>query len=409
MLKVLYVCRLFSGLEESINNKKWSPTGVPTIYRLIDRLKKNNNQFKLILTSKGGYTKLNLRKNSEIVLPGFVLPITVLVGKGDYGKKLKLIKKIYREISQFVLITYRFFLFNPDILYIDHGNIWSAGLFARFTKVPVVFRVMGVYGTMHDTVNNKNPSLIQKLLKWLYKAPFKLVICTQDGSGVESWLRKALNKSVRVKILLNGIPKVKNTRTKIKFSKKNKYITFLGKLENSKGAEQFVKAMCSVLKKKQKKILINVIGFGTLREKLIAYTKSCGQYEYFNFIERLPNNQIIPILKKTDIYVSLNREGNLSNANLEAIASNCCMIIPESKKINGIDVFTDELLPRNAVLRIKNSDDIKGLVKLINNLLLNEKKILETKKELKKIGKSLNDWHLRINHEINILEKIIKA
>ena len=85
------------------------------------------------------------------------------------------------------------------------------------------------------------------------------------------------------------------------------------------------------------------------------------------------------------------------------------MIIPESKKINGIDVFTDELLPRNAVLRIKNSDDIKGLVKLINNLLLNEKKILETKKELKKIGKSLNDWHLRINHEINILEKIIKA
>ena len=108
MPKILYVCRLFSGLEESINNKKWSPTGVPTIYRLIDRLKKNNNQFKLILTSKGGYTKLNLRKNSEIVLPGFVLPITVLVGKGDYGKKLKLIKKIYREISQFVLITYRF-------------------------------------------------------------------------------------------------------------------------------------------------------------------------------------------------------------------------------------------------------------------------------------------------------------
>ena len=123
----------------------------------------------------------------------------------------------------------------------------------------------------------------------------------------------------------------------------------------------------------------------------------------------MPNNQIIPILKKTDIYVSLNREGNLSNANLEAIASNCCMIIPESKKINGIDVFTDELLPRNAVLRIKNSDDIKGLVRLIYNLLLNEKKILETKKELKKIGKSLNDWDLRINHEINILEKIIKS
>ena len=44
----------------------------------------------------------------------------------------------------------------------------------------------------------------------------------------------------------------------------------------------------------------------------------------------------------------------------------------------------DSLLPRNAVFRIKDSDDINGLVRLINNLLVNEKKILETKKELRK-------------------------
>ena len=62
MLKVLYVCRLFSGLEESISKKKWCPTGVPTIYRIIDKLKKDNKYFKLVLTSKGGFTKLNLRK-----------------------------------------------------------------------------------------------------------------------------------------------------------------------------------------------------------------------------------------------------------------------------------------------------------------------------------------------------------
>ena len=73
-------------------------------------------------------------------------------------------------------------------------EIWSAGLLARFTKVPVVFRVMGVYATMHDTINTKNPSLIQKLLKWLYNSPFELVICTQDGSGVENWLRKVDKK-----------------------------------------------------------------------------------------------------------------------------------------------------------------------------------------------------------------------
>lgn len=408
MLKVLYVCRLFSGLEESINNKRWRPTGVPTIYRVIDKLKKNNKYFKLILTSKGGFTKLNLRKNSEIFLPDFVLPITVLVDKANCGKRFKLIKNIYREISQFITIMYRFFLFNPDILYIDHGNIWSAGLLARFTKTPVVFRVMGVYAPMHDTVNTKNPSLIQKLLKWLYRAPFELVICTQDGSGVENWLRKALKKSVKVEILLNGLPKTNYSKTKTKFSKEFKYITFLGKLEHAKGAKQFVEAMCRVLKKNyKKKILVNVVGFGSLREELIEYTKSFGLSNYFNFIERLPNDQIIPILKNTDIYVSLNRAGNLSNANLEAIATNCCIIIPESKKINGIDVFTDSLLPLNAVFRIKDSDDINGLTRLINNLLVNEKKILETKKELKKVKKSLKDWEQRIDYEIKLLEQII--
>ena len=358
MLKVLYVCRLFSGLEESISKKKWCPTGVPTIYRIIDKLKKDNKYFKLVLTSKGGFTKLNLRKNSEIILPDFKLPITVLADKANVRNKSTLIKNIYREIAHSFYIVLRFFLFKPDILYIDHGNIWSAGLLARFTKVPVVFRVMGVYATMHDTLNTKNPSLIQKLLTWLYNSPFELVICTQDGSGVENWLRKAIRKSVRVEILLNGIPKYNYKKTKIRFSKKIKYITFLGKLEHAKGAEQFVRAMCKVLEKNNSNVLINVIGFGSLRKELIAYTSLCGLSKHFKFIERLPNYQIMPILQNTHIYVSLNRAGNLSNANLEAIANNCCIVIPKSKKIDGIDLFTDKLLPRKAVFRIKSSDVI---------------------------------------------------
>ena len=97
-----------------------------------------------------------------------------------------------------------------------------------------------------------------------------------------------------------------------------------------------------------------------------------------------------------------------SNANLEAIANNCCIVIPKSKKIDGIDLFTDKLLPRKAVFRIKSSDDIEGLAKLINNLLLNEKKIIAAKKELLKVKSSLKDWGKRINYEIKLLENIKK-
>ena len=57
--------RLFSGLEESINNKKWLPTGVPTIYKVINKLKHNNKNFKLILTAKDGYNKLKENKKEK--------------------------------------------------------------------------------------------------------------------------------------------------------------------------------------------------------------------------------------------------------------------------------------------------------------------------------------------------------
>ncbi len=36
--KILYVCRLFNGLETSVKSRKWNPTGVPTIYKIIETL-----------------------------------------------------------------------------------------------------------------------------------------------------------------------------------------------------------------------------------------------------------------------------------------------------------------------------------------------------------------------------------
>ena len=37
-MRVLYVARLFSGLETSLLRGEWAPTGVPTIYKFIERL-----------------------------------------------------------------------------------------------------------------------------------------------------------------------------------------------------------------------------------------------------------------------------------------------------------------------------------------------------------------------------------
>ena len=78
-------------------------------------------------------------------------------------------------------------------------------------------------------------------------------------------------------------------------------------------------------------MIINIIGFGSLREKLISKVRKKNLNKKFRFIERLPHKNVFPILKNTDIYISLNRAGNISNANLEAIAACCCIIIPKFK------------------------------------------------------------------------------
>ena len=38
-LKVLYICSI-SGLAKSIKEKRWQPTGVPTIYKMIEKIDK---------------------------------------------------------------------------------------------------------------------------------------------------------------------------------------------------------------------------------------------------------------------------------------------------------------------------------------------------------------------------------
>ena len=91
----------------------------------------------------------------------------------------------------------------PDLIYIDNANIYVGALLARFTKTPVVFRVMGVYQSMKNVLSSNR--LIHKLMFWCYSSPYLSVICTQDGSGVEQWLGAVISESVPTHVLINGV------------------------------------------------------------------------------------------------------------------------------------------------------------------------------------------------------------
>ena len=49
-MKIFYLCRIFNGLVSSIKSEKWQPTGVPTIYKMIEKLDKSDCEVKFFFS-----------------------------------------------------------------------------------------------------------------------------------------------------------------------------------------------------------------------------------------------------------------------------------------------------------------------------------------------------------------------
>ena len=378
-MKITYVVRLFSGFETSVKSEIWKPTGVPTIYKMLDALSLKF-EITLILVDKNSQYK----GIKEVPLDGLNAKVYVVGGsKSVLLREVKQLFYIWRLIDK------------PNVLYVDHANIIIGGLYARLSKIPVIFRVMGCFG-IKTSFNNDN--LFKKIYRWCYKAPFKRVIATQDGSGVEFWLNKALSHHVKRDIILNGVDNVDST-INLDLPNNKTIVLFIGRLENDKGCIEFVDAILKTLKK-DKNIYALVIGGGSRREFLKNKVKQQGETESFKFIDRVKHSDILSIQKQSDIYVSLNRAGNLSNVNLEAMSVGQCMIIPESQPDSQIDVITDKLLSKESVLRISSADDIDeisdAIVKLHNNQELRSTMSNSIKKEAQRF---LFSWDERITKE----------
>ena len=102
---------------------------------MIEKLNASAVELKLILAAKDGFSSVKLSKNREICFDGFFKPVTVLKNHAQSNKKP--IYKMLREAAHLFQICKHYFLFRPDIVYFDHGNVWAAAIFARRQTVPL--------------------------------------------------------------------------------------------------------------------------------------------------------------------------------------------------------------------------------------------------------------------------------
>lgn len=406
-MKILYICRIFSGFESSLKNGRWKPTGVPTIYKILEYFDKSKHKLHLVLTDFGvGYqhkTTLESKKIFSLNLTGFSSPITVITDSILFNKLF--IKNLFKFLNLFkknIIIIFLFLKNRPDLIYIDRSNILTAAILVRIFKAKVILRVMGIYPSMWEIINKK--TFKNFFIRWCYKSRFKLVICTNDGTAGEIWMKKILHKSVKRENLINGVDNKKFIKKK---EKKKIGIFFIGRLEHIKGCIEFVEGISLLSKEDKKKISVTIVGTGSLKAQVLSLIKKKKLTKLIKHKDSIPHNSIKDIHSDCDIYVSLNKLGNLSNANLECFSSGICSIVIDSNYSTLSDLNMEKYFSKNSLIKVAFDSVEKDLSKKISYLVNNKKRISQYSKEIYvEASKLLKTWDERIIVEKKLIENI---
>ena len=410
-MKILFALRLYSGLEDSVINEKWQPNGIPTIYKLLEDLDKKHD-IKVLLMHKipneMQYSKYKENHNKTILFKVFKGAFEVISSIYSNEHRLNKYKRIREEFFHFKVILKYIIKEKPDLIYIDNANIWSAGLIARIQSSPVVFRLLGIYPYITKLSQNKL-NFSQRVLKWLFKAPFSLVINTNDGSGKSTHIKKLLKKNTNYHLLLNGvdIPKLQKNQivNKINISETKLVCLFISKLETYKGCLIFVDAMIQAMQKGIELHAI-IIGEGSQKKNIETLIQKEDMSNNFSILGNIPHNDIFYYHSISNIYISLNQLGNMSNTNLEAIKFGQVVIFPRSLD-NETDNEDIKLFGEKNILWIKNPYDKAGLIFHLEKINNNRSLLTSYKSQILSISKLLPSWKERINKEVSLLEGVV--
>jgi glycosyltransferase involved in cell wall biosynthesis len=404
-MKILIAVRLFSGLRKSIETGNWVPTGAPTIYKLLEALCASGHEVKIVFTRKEGDENKDPTNDTSVWIQGLESDARVLAGENRFPRWFGRFRWYLNEIRQTHQLKRMAISFDPDLIYIDRGNLWAASALANQGQAPVMYRIMGVNPGLKSAFEGNHPRNI--LTRKQLRAPFTLALCSLDGSGGEIWLDRMLAPEVDQVLALNGVDihAAKDTSLDVTLPSSSTTVLFLGRLDPIKGCEEFLEAFHRAFVEDPEELRAVIIGDGSYASVLKQKSSQLGIGHAVTFTGALPHSKVLSFLEKTNIYVSLNKMGNLSNANLEAMRSGCCMIIPSSRPDDGVDVATDEMFPADVILRIEGPGDVEGLGRAILRLHRDPEMRTRCANETARLAAGYTrSWIERIDAEMRLIE-----
>jgi glycosyltransferase involved in cell wall biosynthesis len=400
IFEFVIVSRFFSGLHESIKSKKLNVTGIPAFVNLA--LKASNRyptKWIIVCKTKKESAIIN-NKETKMIIDGvnfLLLPYQVFVpnfaGINSLINDIKAYRKIIKRIGESN---------NIPIIYSDRSNIIPASLLKIINNIPVIIRILGVYPDQKKITNDLIYQLLHPIKYAAYRTRFDYGIGSQDGSGIEFYMDKLIHKDTPKKILINGTriaPKIVTPDTKcVK-------LLYVGTLSKTKGIIEVLESIKEVVKSCNNFVL-KVVGKGPLLSYCKEFVEDNNLIDYVKIMGAVERSRLFKIYQESDVYISANRLGNISNTVLEAAGSGLCLIILGKDQKTNTDVFS-ETFWGDSVVTIDRDNINKNIEnKLIE--LLRDPNLIEqysTKIGFLAITK-LQSWEDRVQYELDEIDRI---
>lgn len=401
-MKVLVLSRLFSGVAQSLESGQWRPEGVPAIARLLEGLQLDPS---IAVRTVFAATDRDMVAQFPNVLRGHFSEIGTYevwpwrrIGGRPLDRLVTNIEHIFRAL--WLVLTWR-----PSVVYATFGLINVAAVIARFRLTPVVVRLMGIFPYHRSIARSVSP-----LDRWALRSRFRHVVCTQEGSGPEQILPQLLRAGVPSSIMLNGVDRPVIDVAAIEALKsqhglgQRPVVLFVGRLEVYKGCFDFLDAAEQFLASRPDSADFVLVGNGAGRRDLERQTRDRKIDGRVHFVGSVATSEVWVWLKLADIYVSMNRHGNLSNANLEALSAGACVVIPTEDRQENIDISTAEILPSAVVPRYDRTNPAVSLAATLLQLTADPAAIAKYKEASSALAREkFVSWPTRVTREIEIL------